>query len=87
METVKEWEKRTGKEYPEWAAVWHYDAYSEDWITQLWFQVKEFYETEREKGDYKKEMWEVYFEPMVCLPTDEEPKAVMLLKYQKAVNK
>jgi len=72
MQTIDEWEKDNGKPYPEWAQVWHYDAYGESWGVKQWYEVKDFYESERKIPPCKNApMWQYYFEPMVALPTDE----------------
>ena len=71
---VSEWEKEHGKQFPTWANIWHYDAYGECWEVVQWHEVKDFYESERKEPIKKNEMWKFYYEPMVCLPTDEYPK-------------
>lgn len=73
--TVKQWEEENKREYPHWAAIWHYDAYGEAWEPALWRSLNEFYEKERkEPKNENAPMWKVYFEPMVCDPTLPAPK-------------
>lgn len=74
MQLITDWEKQHGREYPHWAAVWHYDAYGECWDSEIWDKVKDFYKTERSESYEKSSAWEFYYEPMVLLPTDEHPK-------------
>jgi len=72
-QTVKEWEKINQKDYPEWACVWHYDAYGECWESIYWCEIKDYYEQERKqkKGNA---LWDYPSEPMVCDPTLSAPK-------------
>jgi|WetSurMetagenome_2_1015567.scaffolds.fasta_scaffold00711_16 hypothetical protein len=75
MQTVLEWEKEHNKEYPEWAVVWHYDAYGEAWVPEQWKCIKDFYEEERKQSlSINQPMWQYYFEPLVALPDSTCPK-------------
>ena len=81
MQLVTEWEKEHRKQFPDWALVWHYDAYGECWVTEKWYSVKAEYENLRKETPCENApMWQYYYEPMVALPTDDYCKSGIPLK-------
>lgn len=72
LETLLDWERRTGRKYPIFAAVWYYQNRSQNWKSDLWMRLKDEVEIDRSCHDRG---WDNYhLEPLVCDPLKDRPR-------------